>query len=101
VYILYRDDVPYYVGQAVKLRSRLLQHAKNPNMPHYNFWNFFSAFLISNRGYRDQVEAILISAMPTANGAKPKLVRRKLPKDVIKLLREIRRQRVNLNNPVI
>jgi len=96
VYILYRDDVPYYIGQTVKLRSRLLKHARDPNMRHYNFWNFFSAFVIPNRGHWDQVEAMLISAMPTANSAKPKLEREKLPPKVIELLRKIRRQRVIL-----
>src|SRR5271170_3620056 len=27
VYVLYRDDIPYYIGQAAKLRHRLWTHA--------------------------------------------------------------------------
>ena len=95
IYILYRDDVPYYIGQAARLRTRLLQHALDPNMRHYNFWNFFSAFVIEDEKYRDQVEGILISAMPTANSARPNIDRQKLPKKVIDLLREIRRRRAS------
>jgi hypothetical protein len=30
VYVLYRDDIPYYIGQAGKLRSRLWAHATKP-----------------------------------------------------------------------
>jgi hypothetical protein len=95
VYILYRDDVPHYIGQATRMRSRLLEHANNPNMRHYNFWNFFSAFMIEDKKHRDQIEAILIAAMPTANSARPNVERQRLPKEVIELLREIRRRRAN------
>jgi hypothetical protein len=30
VYVLYRDDIPYYIGQATKLRHRLWAHAGSP-----------------------------------------------------------------------
>ncbi len=96
VYILWRNDIPYYIGQAKKLRSRLWQHAMNPNDRYYNFWNFFSAFVIPNQGCRDQVETILIRAMPTANSAKPKMQRHRLPTNVIRLLRDIRRERARI-----
>ena len=29
VYVLYRDGVPYYIGKAARMRSRLWQHAWN------------------------------------------------------------------------
>lgn len=64
VYVLYRDGVPYYVGQAKKLRSRLWQHACAPDTRYYNFWNFFSAFVVENEGDRNDIESILIAAMP-------------------------------------
>jgi hypothetical protein len=93
VYVLYRNDEPYYVGQATKLRHRLWQHATDPNSRYFNFWNYFSAFVVDKERV-DEVEAILISAMPTANHARPKIERRKLPPDVVRVLREIRRARV-------
>ena len=75
VYVLYRDDVPYYVGQASRLRTRLWQHANVPGSRYHNFWNFFSVFVPEDASRRDEIEAILIAAMPTANSAKPRLAR--------------------------
>src|SRR5262249_42130442 len=77
VYVLYRDDIPYYVGKAAKLRNRLWAHACKPGARYHNFWNFFSAFVVHDPKLRNLIEAILITAMPTANGAKPRL--RKIP----------------------
>lgn len=95
VYVLYRDDIPYYIGQAAKLRRRLWQHAWNPNSRYYNFWNFFSAFVINDEKHMDEVEAILIAAMPTANSAKPKMKRQQLPPNAVRMIRDIRRSRAN------
>jgi GIY-YIG catalytic domain len=95
VYVLYRDDVPYYVGQATRLRRRIRKHAGQPGSRYYNFWNFFSAFVIEDRSTRDEIEGVLIAAMPTANGAKPRLPKEKLPKSVIDMMREIRRNCAN------
>ena len=90
VYILYRDDEPYYIGQAEKLRRRLWSHAIKPDSRYYHFWNFFSAFAIDDRSFRNEVEGILIAALPTAaNSAKPKLPKEKMPKNVGILLRKI------------
>jgi len=86
VYVLYRDDVPYYVGQATRLRSRLWSHANQPNSKYYNFWNYFSVFAVEDAALRTQLEGVLIAAMPTANGAKPRIRKAKLPQDVRKLL---------------
>ncbi len=95
VYVLYRDDVPYYVGQADRLRRRLWWHAMRPQARYYNFWNFFSAFVIPDGGDRDEVEGILISAMPTANHAEPKFPKEKFPPEVIKMVRRIRKAGAN------
>jgi len=89
VYVLYRDDKPYYIGQAQRLRNRLYGHARRPDGRYYHFWNFFSAFAVKSKRLRDELEAVLIAAMPTANSAKPKLLKEKMPAQVIKLLHEI------------
>src|SRR5579864_1277696 len=75
VYILYRDDEPYYISKTSKpLIKRLGTHALKPNARRYNFWNYFTAFEIIDPSHRDEVEAILIAAMPTAaNSSRPKL----------------------------
>src|SRR6266516_7659152 len=56
VYVLYRDDVPYYIGQAQRLRSRLWAHACKPDGRYYNHWNFFSAFVIEDENQRNEIE---------------------------------------------
>lgn len=90
VYVLYRDDEPYYIGKTGKpLIKRLRGHALRPNSRRYNFWNYFSAFQVAEAAHRDEIEAILISAMPTANSAHPKFERRKLDRQVAKLLNNI------------
>jgi hypothetical protein len=87
VYVLYRDDTPYYVGKATKLRSRLYLWAMKPNAPHFHFWNYFSAFAVEDPDKRDELEGVLIAALPTANnGAKPKLKSAGLPKEVKDIL---------------
>lgn len=94
VYVLYRDDVPYYIGQAKRLRSRLSWHANVVGSRYHNFWNFFSVFVAKDPAERSQIEAILIAAMPTANSAKPNLDRQKIPVLVRKMMRELRQHRV-------
>jgi hypothetical protein len=91
VYVLYRDDKPYYIGKTSKpLIKRLSTHALKPNARRYNFWNYFSAFEIEDETQRDEVEAILISAMPTAaNSSRPKIPRTKIDRDAAKLLNKI------------
>ncbi len=90
VYVLYRDDEPYYVGQAENMRGRVSKHATDPTSRLYLFWNYFSAFVVENPDLRSEIEGILIAAMPTANGANPKLPKETMPKPVRNLLREIR-----------
>jgi hypothetical protein len=95
VYILYRDEVPYYIGKTKKpLVKRLRSHALRPNSRRYNFWNYFSAFEIEDESHMNEVEAILISAMPTANSSKPKFDRKKHDKDAMKLLNRVQSLRL-------
>jgi hypothetical protein len=95
IYILYRDDVPYYVGRASMLRKRLYRHAFVPKDPYYNFWNFFSAFVVEDQVKRNEIEGILIAAMPTANSAEPRLAREAMPTEITKMMREIRKVRAS------
>jgi hypothetical protein len=94
VYVLYNDGRPHYIGQAIRMFDRLNAHAR-PQSRNYNFWNTFSAFAIKDRKGRDELEAILIAAMPTANSAKPKLNKMRMPADVVALMRKIRDGRLN------
>jgi hypothetical protein len=100
VYILYRDDTPFYIGQA-KSRSlgrRLRAHATRPNARRYLFWNYFSAYVIEDPKHIDEVEAILIAAMPfiVTNSAIPKLEREKMDRSTVRLVNRLRRQKLNM-----
>jgi hypothetical protein len=95
VYVLYRDDVPYYVGQAGMLRSRLAAHARVPGSRYFNHWTHFSAFDVDKRDL-NRIEAILIAAMPTANGLKP-LKREPFPPELTEMVNAI--YRANANPP--
>ena len=95
VYVLYRDDVPYYIGKATTLRSRLKRHADFPKTRYYNFWNFFSAFIIEDKKHLSEIEGILIAAMPTVNSSERRFLKEKLTKPVIGMIREIRRNQAN------
>jgi hypothetical protein len=90
VYILYRDDKPYYIGKTKNtLFRRLRSHALKPNSRYYNFWNYFSAFQIEDLSHRDEVEGILISAMPTANSSRPKFNLKKLDRRAAQMLNDV------------
>ncbi len=97
VYVLYREDVPYYVGQAKRLRSRLWAHANQPTGRYYNFWNYFSVFAVDDVQIRNLLESVLIAAMPTANGAKPRIKKAQLPTNVRKYLHRLLHQPLQLN----
>ncbi len=91
VYVLYRDDVPYYIGKAGGwLWQRLVIHARKPDSRYSNYWNYFSVFVIHDAEQRDAVESILIAAFPTANSSRPKIQREFLPASVLALWRENR-----------
>ncbi len=92
VYVLYRDEHPYYVGKTInKLFNRIYDHANKPKDRYYNFWNFFSAFVVSEEKLIDEVEGILIAAMPTDNSAIRRIKKIHLPNNVA---RKIRNQRI-------
>ena len=92
VYVLYREEKPYYIGKTGgSLSGRIYAHANQSNDPYYNFWNFFSAFIVPDKDHLDEVEAILIASMPTANAAKPIMRRISIPKRVASALRRHRR----------
>ena len=86
VYVLYRDDQPYYVGKANKLLSRLWSHANQSTGRYYHFWTHFSAFVVKDATLRGQLEGVLIAAMPTANGAKPRIKEEKLRSDIRRMV---------------
>jgi len=95
VYVLFRDDVPYYVGKTKnKLFTRIKSHATKTRGRYYHFWNYFSAFVVLSARHRDEVEGILIASMPTANSALPKIKRIPLPRNVASLMQKLRRKNV-------
>jgi len=94
VYVLYRDDHPYYIGKTTgALFNRILEHANHPYDRYYNFWNYFSAYVAENPEHIDELEGILIAAMPTAvNSANPRIQRISLPNEVARILRKARQR---------
>jgi hypothetical protein len=95
VYILYRNDFPHYIGRATKLSTRLHDHANKSTDPYFNFWNFFSAFVVDDKKHLAQVEGILIASMPTANRAVPRIERMILPKHLVKILTDKKAIRIS------
>jgi len=79
IYILNDGKQPYYVGKAQNLYKRLCDYL-NPDLSSYGSWDNFSTFFVRDSKTRDQLEAVLIAAMPTANRARPKIKRVRLPK---------------------
>jgi hypothetical protein len=91
VYVLYRDDQPYYVGKtSKKLFKRIWAHANRPKDKYYNFWNFFSAFVVPDKNHLDEVEGILIASMPTNNSSLLRIKKIHLPPPVAQLIRSQR-----------
>ena len=88
VYVLYRDDHPHYVGKTSRpLFDRIWNHASQPEDGDYRFWNYFSAFAVGQKKHRDEIEGILIAAMPTtANSSNPKMRRLRLPTRIARAL---------------
>ena len=92
VYVLYRDDEPHYIGKTdVPLCNRIYAHANMTGDKIYNFWNFFSAFEVPQKSHRDELEAALIAAMPTANSARPRIPPNPLPREVKRFLAKERK----------
>ena len=82
--------------RAGALFRRIRSHAARPQAKYYNFWNLFSAFAVNDEAGRDELEGILIAAMPTVNSAEPRLNKMRLPKEVADLMRKMRRSKVDL-----
>ncbi|MEO8048936.1 MAG: GIY-YIG nuclease family protein [Acidobacteriota bacterium] len=98
VYILYRDEHPYYVGKTKRpLFSRLHDHANKSTDKYFYFWNYFSFFLVPDPDHIDEIEGILIASMATANGASPKIDEVKLPAKLAQILRRVRRKKVEVS----
>jgi hypothetical protein len=93
VYVLYLDGVPYYVGQAEMLRSALAAHARVPQSHYFRHWNYFSAFVVDKKDL-DRIEAIVIAALPTANGRKL-LKKEPFPPELTEMLNEIQLAKAN------
>lgn len=87
VYVLYRDEQPYYVGRATRrLSSRIKAHANRTRDRYYNFWNFFSAYVVPDVKHIPEVEGILIAAFPTDNSATPRFKKLALPARVARMI---------------
>ena len=87
VYVLYREDQPYYVGKAQRLFKRLHDHANNPRDKYYNFWNFFCAFVVPNIKHLEEIEGILVASMPTDNSAVRRIKKIFMPNKIASLIR--------------
>jgi hypothetical protein len=96
VYILYRNEIPYYIGKTTKrlLFKRLHDHANKSTDRYFNFWNYFSVFVVPGPAHVDEVEGILIASMPTANSAAPRIERIRLPREIAEVLRDARKRAV-------
>ena len=93
VYVLYREEQPYYIGKAsVSLFRRLHAHANQTTDRYFNLWNYFSAFVVDKK-HIDEVEGILIASMPTANSAAPKIDIIPIPPSLSRILRKTRQGR--------
>jgi hypothetical protein len=83
VYVLYRDDRPYYIGKASQtLWKRIWAHANATRDRYYHFWNYFSAFVVPDPAHLDEIEGVLIASMPTENSAIRRIDRIHLPADI-------------------
>ena len=89
VYVLYRDEKPYYVGQAKgSLWRRIRNHALNSNAKYYNHWKYFSVFVIPDKHHISEIEGVLIAALgeSVANSARMRIKRIRLPRDAKNIL---------------
>lgn len=92
VYVLYRDDLPYYVGKSTRIWKRIRAHAIRPRDRYYNFWNYFSAFVVPDKRHLDEIEGVLIASMPTENSAVRRIARIHIPAVIAKRLHARRLQ---------
>jgi hypothetical protein len=88
VYILYKGEEPYYVGQATELWGRLHAHSNRVTDRYYPHWDYFSAFVLFHdakdvSAKLSELEAILIAAIPrSVNHSTPKFKPINIPKSL-------------------
>ncbi len=83
LYILYRDDTPYYVGLGANVFWRILHHFKDR---HKNHWNYISVFVSRKRNIKD-LETLLINVLePAGNKIKGTLPKEHRYTDLLKKL---------------
>ena len=95
VYVLYREDRPYYIGKTAKnLWHRIWTHANKPKDRYYNFWNYFSAFQVPDPQHLDDIEGVLIASTPSENSAVRAIPLIHIPVKVAQQLHAARTNRV-------
>ena len=57
IYVLYKDDVPYYVGQASNLPWRIKNHIDDR---HHGKWDKFSFYVVRRTGFLKHLESLLL-----------------------------------------
>lgn len=69
IYALYKKENLYYIGKAVDLRRRLVQHLKDH---HQRKWDTFSLFVVQNKSHISDLESLLITICePKGNKSHP------------------------------
>lgn len=70
IYVLYKKDTLYYIGKAVDLQRRLVQHLRDH---HQKKWDTFSLFVVKNRKHIGDLESLLITICePKGNKSHPR-----------------------------
>lgn len=71
IYALYKSDKLYYVGLAVNLRRRVIQHLKDR---HKGYWDKFSVYLVRDDDHIKALESLMLRiSSPPGNRVKGKL----------------------------
>jgi hypothetical protein len=82
LYVLYKDESPFYIGLAASIRGRLADHLKDHLR---GKWDRFSFFEIKKKKYLKDIESLLIrGANPPGNRVKPDFARHRNIKNSIK-----------------
>ncbi len=81
IYALYKKGNLYYIGKAVDLHRRLVQHLKDH---HQRKWDTFSLFVVQNRSHIGDLESLLITICePKGNKSHPRSRAQDLRKDFL------------------
>jgi hypothetical protein len=95
VYILYEGRIPYYIGKADKLWTRLHAHANKTTDQYFLYWDYFQAFVVPDPKHRSELEGVLCAALPTANRSRMKFDVTQVPSLLLKEIRDANRIGVN------